>query len=309
MEKIADPIPAASLQRELTPERLLRRTGRGDNEIYVVTATECPDVMQEVGRLREVSFRTAGGGTGNSVDIDEDDLACDGYQQLVVWDPVAREIMGGYRFIVCRTTHPAHLSSEHYFRFSDLFRTKYLPWTIELGRSFVIPRKGEWGTTNPKVVYTLDNLWDGLGALILQNPDTKYFFGKVTMYGDYNKEARNVLIYFLNRYFPDRENLLEPLHPVQLGIDEKKMEALFNGSTYEENLRILSREVRSWGENIPPLINSYMNLSPTMKVFGTVTNPDFGDVEETGLLITIPDVYPDKIERHLGPGFGNIELV
>jgi hypothetical protein len=211
MVKLIDPIPADVLERELVPERLLRRTGRGGNEIYVVSAADSPAVMQQVGLLREMSFRTAGGGTGLAADIDEDDLAPGGYKQLVVWDPAAREIMGGYRFIVCDSPHQKHLSSEHYFRFSDLFRQKYLPYTIELGRSFVIPRSGEWQTTNPKVMYTLDNLWDGIGALMLRNPQSKYLFGKVTMYGDYDRRARNTLIYFLNRYFPDRENLLEPI--------------------------------------------------------------------------------------------------
>lgn len=309
MKNIIDPIPADLLERELTPDKLLRRTGKADNEIYVVSAADSPNVMLEVGRLREVAFRTAGGGTGESVDIDDDDRAPDGYRQLIVWDPAAREIMGGYRFIVSTSTHPSHLSSEHYFRFSERFRTEYLPYMIELGRSFVIPRKGRWGTRNPKVIYALDNLWDGLGALVRQNPGAKYFFGKVTMYGDYNHEARDIVLYFLNRYFPDSENLLSPLNPVTLNIDGEKMAALFNGGSYVEDLKILYRQVKLHDENVPPLINSYMNLSPTMKVFGTVHNPDFGDVEETALMITIGDIYPDKIERYLNMKFPNIEII
>ncbi len=309
MKNITDPTEVGLIEGELTRKRLLRRTGRGRNELYVVTAAECPHTMREIGRLRELAFRTAGGGTGEEVDIDDDDRAPDGYKQLIVWDPEAREILGGYRFIVSTTGYPPHLSSEHYFRFSDLFRTKYLPYTIELGRSFVLPRKGEWGTRNPKIIYALDNLWDGLGALIKQNPSARYFFGKVTMYGDYNRQARNVLLYFLGRYFPDNENLLDPINPVELDMDEEKMAQIFNGGSYAEDLKILYRQVRLHAENVPPLINSYMNLSPTMKVFGTVTNPDFGDVEETGLLITISDIHPDKTKRHLDDSFPDIELV
>jgi hypothetical protein len=288
---------------------MIRRTGKADNEIYVVTAAECPNVMLEIGRLRELAFRTAGGGTGQSVDIDDDDRATDGYRQLIVWDPAAREILGGYRFIVSTSGHPAHLSSEHYFGFSELFRTKYLPHTIELGRSFVIPRKGEGGTRNPKILYALDNLWDGLGALMIRNPESKYFFGKVTMYGDYNREARNLLLCFLQKYFPDRENLLTPINPVELDMNEAEVSALFDGGGYEEDLKILHSRVKALGETVPPLINSYMNVSPSMKVFGTVTNPDFGGVEETGLLITIGDLYPDKVGRHLDMDLANIELV
>jgi hypothetical protein len=309
MKEVIVPVEVALLEKELTPARMLRKTGRGDNELYVVTAAECPNVMMEIGRLRELAFRTAGGGTGDAVDIDADDMAPDGYRQLVVWDPAAKEILGGYRFIVSETSHPPHLSSEHYFRFSETFRTKYLPYTIELGRSFVLPRKGPDGTRNPKIIYALDNLWDGLGALIRQNPRSKYFFGKVTMYGGYNREARNLLLYFLGRYFPDNENLLDPINPVDLDIDYERMAAIFDGGSYAEDLKILYRQVKIYKENVPPLINSYMNLSPTMKVFGTVTNPDFGEVEETGLLITIDDIHPDKTRRHLDGNFTDIELV
>jgi hypothetical protein len=309
MKEIIKPVSAQLIESELTPERLMRRTGRGDNELYVISAADCPHTMLEIGRLRELAFRGAGGGTGDSVDIDDDDRAPDGYSQLVVWDPAAREILGGYRFIVSKSSHPKHLSSEHYFRFSDLFRTKYLPYTIELGRSFVIPRSGEYKTFNPKIIYALDNLWDGLGALMRQNPEARYFFGKVTMYGDYNRQARNILLYFLGKYFPDRESLLDPINPVELDMDEKKMAAMFNGGSYAEDLKILYRLVKQHEENVPPLINSYMNVSPTMKVFGTVTNPDFGSVEETGLLVTIADIHPDKIQRHLEGSLMDIELI
>ncbi len=308
MKKIIDPIPVEQIEAELTPDRLLRRTGKGDNELYVVSATESPAVMLEIGRLREMAFRMAGGGTGDEVDIDDEDKASDGYKQLIVWDPAAREILGGYRFIVSTSTHPAHLSSEHYFRFSERFRNEYLPYTIELGRSFVIPRTG---VHNPKILYALDNLWDGLGAIILKNPHAKYLFGKVTMYGDYNHEARNTLLYFLNRYFPDRDNLLDPINPVALDIDTAKMEALFSGGNYEEDLKILHKQVKLYDENVPPLINSYMNVSHTMRIFGTVHNPDFGDVEETGLMITIADILPEKSERYIlgGMNLDNFEII
>ncbi len=309
MKDIIAPVDRELLIRELTPDRLLRRTNKGDNEIYVVSAVDSPNVMLEVGRLREVAFRGAGGGTGESVDIDDVDRATDGYKQLVVWDPAAREILGGYRFIVSTTTHPAHLSSEHYFRFSDRFREHYLPYTIELGRSFVIPRRGEGGTRNPKIIYALDNLWDGLGMLILLNPDARYLFGKVTMYGDYNREARDILLYFMSRYFPDREGLMTPIHPIDIHLDSAKLDPVFDGANYEENLKILYRQLKMRDENVPPLINSYMNVSPTMKVFGTVTNPDFGDVEETGLLITIADIYSDKSERHRNMESTRLEIV
>jgi hypothetical protein len=178
-----------------------------------------------------------------------------------------------------------------------------------MGRSFVIPRKGASHTRNPKIIYALDNLWEGLGWVILNNPHAKYLFGKVTMYGDYDRQARNILLYFLRRYFPDRENLLIPINPVTVEIDEEKMAVVFSGASYEENLKILYKQLKMHDEHVPPLINSYMNLSPTMKIFGTVCNPDFGEVEETGLMITIEDISPDKIERYVNIESTHLEIV
>lgn len=296
-QPIIAPVDRALLKAELTADRCLRSTQKASNEIYVFKAAECPHLMREVGRLREEAFRLAGGGTGCEVDIDAEDLAEEGYSQLIVWDPAAEEVVGGYRFIVCHDSHPRYLSTEHYFRFGERFRRDFLPATIELGRSFVQPAYQV--RRNPKSLYALDNLWDGLGALVVLNPQAKYLFGKVTMYTSFNTEARNTLFYFLKHYFADRDSLVEGLHPVPMSIDVEAMERLFTGESYEENRRILIQRLRELGEGIPPLINAYMGLSPTMRLFDTVINPDFGGVEETGILVTIKDVYPEKKLRHI----------
>ncbi len=297
MEPIIAPVEREELKACLTPERKLRDTNHAGNEIYIFTAQECPALMREVGRLREEAFRRAGGGTGLEVDIDAEDTAPGGYYQLIVWDPELEEILGGYRCIVCTSSIPPHLSTEHYFRFSPRFRRRYLPHTLELGRSFV--QVGYQTRENRKSIYALDNLWDGLGAVLVLNPKVKYLFGKVTMYTSYRTEARNALIWFLHHYFPDREKLVEGIHPLQLDLDDPFYEQLFSGENFHENYHILLQEIRKSNEHIPPLINAYMNLSPTMRVFDTVSNPDFGDVEETGILLTVPDIYPEKKERYM----------
>ena len=297
IKRVAKAVPRELIESELRPEYVMRPTNHGGNTIYVIDAQSCPNIMREIGRLREWGFRDAGGGTGNDVDIDEDDLAVDGYKQLIVWDPDAREILGGYRFIVATSPKQKHLSTEHYFRFSDKFRNDYLPYTIELGRSFVHP---EYQTRKyrAKGIYALDNLWDGLGTLTMIYPEAKYFFGKVTMYTQYDTKARNTLMYFLHKYFPDNEKLVDPISPIPIEYDIPHMEEIFNSGDYKTDYKALVKELRDRGEFIPPLINSYMSLSPSMKVFDTVTNPDFGDVEETGILITVDDIYPSKMERH-----------
>ncbi len=293
---IIDPVPRAAIESELTPEKFVRHTNRAGNDIYIVTAADSPCIMREIGRVREVTFRAAGGGTGLECDIDAEDTAPDGYRQLIVWDPRDKEIVGGYRFIVCHSSYPAHLSTEHYFRFSDKFRREFLPYTIELGRSFIQPRYQSRG--NNKSIYALDNLWDGLGALINLNPSARYFFGKVTMYTDFHKVARNMIIYFMHRYFPDGDNLVEGIGTIDLNIDREYFDSIFTGGDYDADYRILKQKVCELNENIPPLINSYISLSSSMRVFPTVSNPDFGNVEETGILITIADIYPHKSQRH-----------
>lgn len=297
MKSLIERPPIEAIEEQLCPEFLWRQTNKANNLVYSFHAKEAPVLMQEIGRLREMSFRVAGGGTGKSVDVDELDMAAEGYRQIIVWNPAQREIVGGYRYIAPRSNDATYLSTAHYFDFSQSFKDVYLPQTIELGRSFVQPIYQ--AKTNPKAIFALDNLWDGLGALILRNPDIKYLFGKVTMYGDYNVEARNLLIYFLKRYFPDKDALMSSKFPIEMDIDYGCMDDLFCGDSYIENYKILQKNIKGFEEAVPPLINAYMGLSPTMKVFETARNPDFGDVEETGILITIDDIYQSKVDRYI----------
>ena len=302
MQDIIPPVSRDLIIKELTPEKFVRTTNNADNELFIITYHDSPMVMQEIGRLRELTFRTAGGGTGKSVDIDDFDTSDVPYKQLIVWDPEKKEILGGYRFHICSKKSARciekELATSRLFHFSEKFKSDYLPHVIELGRSFVQPAYQSTSRLS-KGIYALDNLWDGLGTLVINNPTKKYFFGKVTMYKNYNKRARNLILYFLEKHFPDNENLVTSKEPLQTDIDVDEMKKIFTGETYMEDYRILSQSVRVFGENIPPLINAYMNLSPSLKTFGTVNNPYFGNVEETAMMITINDLYAQKVERHI----------
>ncbi|MCH5331814.1 MAG: GNAT family N-acetyltransferase [Alistipes sp.] len=296
MKPIIAPVERQLLLDELTTLKKVRDTRRGGNEIYIFTAESCPNLMREIGRLREESFRAAGGGSGNEIDIDEGDNSPAGYTQLIAWDPAAHEIIGAYRYIICTRPHLLNLSTEHYFRFSPKFRKLFLPRTIELGRAFVQPRYQNHD--NPKSIFALDNLWDGLGAIIAMNPRARYLFGKVTLYSSYNIEARNALFYFLHKYFPDKDRLIKGRNPLKTDFDTERYQQLFNGGSYEDDYRILTGHIRNHKEAIPPLINAYMNLSRTMRVFDTVSNADLGGILDTGILINIKDILPEKLERY-----------
>jgi len=301
MTPVIPPIDRKLIEHELTSHNFICYTSKGGNKIFEVTAHNSPNTMMEIGRLREISFRLSGGGTGKSNDVDAYDTSrLTPYRQLIVWDPKDREILGGYRYIVCAGKQESSLATKEIFDFSNRFKEEYLPISIELGRSFVQPN---YQTTNikRKGLYALDNLWDGLGALVIRYPHVKYFFGKVTMYTSYRVMARNLLLNFLHKYFPDPDFLVIPKDPIDYDNANPYYATLFNTSNYKEDYKILSREIRALGENIPPLINSYMNLSPSMRVFGTTINEHFGGVEETAILVNIKDIYPEKINRHITP--------
>lgn len=303
MKDIIAPVSKEVLKSELTEDKRLRFTNKSNNEIYIVTYQNSPNVVREIGRLREIAFRAAGGGTGEEIDLDEYDVMEHPYKQLVVWNPEAEEILGGYRYlrgtdVEFNPDGQPKLATAHLFHFSDEFLKNYLPTTIELGRSFVTL---EYQSTRAgsKGLFALDNLWDGLGALTVVMPEVKYFFGKMTMYPSYNRFGRDMILYFLNKHFADKDNLITPFKPLQLETDPAVLEKIFCKDTFKEDYKILNTEVRKLGYNIPPLVNAYMGLSPTMRMFGTAINYGFGDVEETGILIAVDEILEEKRIRHI----------
>ena len=303
MEDVIAPIDKEILKSELTQERRLRFTNKSHNEIYVVTAHNAPNVMKEVGRLREIAFRAAGGGTGKSMDIDEYDIMPNPYRQLIVWNPEAEEILGGYRYLFGdEVEYDEHgkpvLATAHMFDFSEKFLKEYLPYTVELGRSFVT-LEYQSSRAGSKGLFALDNLWDGLGALTVINPNMKYYFGKMTMYPSYHRQGRDMILYFLNKHFHDADGLITPIRPLELETDPSLLEELFCCDSFKDDYRILNTEGRKLGYNIPPLVNAYMGLSPTMRMFGTAINYGFGDVEETGILIAVDEILEQKRVRHI----------
>ena len=301
---IINPVPRELIKQELSKRLFLRHTNHGNKEIYVTTAHISPNIMQEIGRLRELSFTMEGGGTGKPVDIDEFDLLPEPFcfKQLFVWDPENEEIVGGYRFIHGSNMYHSvdgslYTPTAELFHFTDEFINNYLPYTIELGRSFVQPAY-QPSTDIRKGMYSLDNLWDGLGTLASEMRNTKYYFGKITMYSQMNRQAKDLILYFYQKHFPDKDGLVWPNEPLKIETDYNKLHDIFNGRNYKEDYQILQRSVRELGSYVPPLVNAYMKLSPTMLSFGTAYNHAFGETDETGILVSVNELYPDKTERY-----------
>lgn len=302
-QPVIPPVDTALLKAELTSDNQLRSSNKGGNIIYTFDGRSCPNLMREVGRLREITFRGAGGGSGKDCDIDAFDLMDPPCRQLIVWDPENEMIIGGYRYIIgpdirLNPEGSPRLATSHLFRFSESFIRDYLPYTIELGRSFV-RTEYQSSRAGAKAIFALDNLWDGLGALTVIHPEMRYLFGKVTMYPEYSAKCRNMILYFMHKHFPDPDRLATPINPLQTDIDVHEMRHLFHGATFAEDYRILNHAIRENGLNIPPLVNAYMSLSPTMKMFGTAVNDEFGDVEESGIFFAIDEIFEEKKARHI----------
>jgi hypothetical protein len=299
-KRILKRVGRRNIKAELTPVHFIRNTRHADNEIYEITGLSAPFTMQEIGRLREIAFRESGGGTGQEVDIDEFDICANPFRQLIVWSAKDREIISGYRYILGKdilvTSEKVHSPVAELFTFSEEFIRNYLPRTIELGRSFVQPKF----QASRRGIFSLDNIWDGLGAIIALNPDVQYLYGKMTMYKNYNKLARDLILFFLQKHFPPKKELFKPVRPLKFHHNKTMLASILAADSYAEDYKLLLKQVENLCCRIPPLINIYMGLSQTMECFGTVDNKAFGNVEETLILLKVTDIDAQKMDRYVG---------
>ena len=314
MKPIIAPIDRELLRKELTADKFLRPTNKAHNEIYVLTGHDSPNVMLEIGRLRELSFRSGGGGTGEEIDTDEYDYMIKPDHQLIVWDPTAEEIIGGYRYLpgvdvdFDAEGQPKFVMA-HLFTFDAKFIKEYLPYSIELGRAFVQP---DYQTTKMgmKSLFALDNLWDGLGALIHTVKNARYFIGKVTIYDHYPVVARELIYEYMYRYFPDPDKMIVPKGPIHVSkAVEKKAKKLFKDDDSASDYKTLQKAIRVEGETIPPMFSAYIGLTHTMRMFGSIFDPDFGSVYETGIMITMDDLLETKRKRYIEPYLEYVKIV
>jgi len=299
MQPIIPPVETALLMSELEGH-LLRPSNKADNLIYDITAHECPNVMREIARLREISYREGGGSTGNEMDMDDMDTMARPYHQLIVWDPENRQIVGGYRYLLgseaeIRDGQP-YITSAHLFHYSERFIREFLPYSVEFGRAFVQPmyQKREMGV---KALFALDNIWDGIGALLYNHPEIRYLFGKVTIYPDYNATARELIYNYLDRFHRGDRTLFAPYH-------EEKVQAIptpFEGDNLDQNYHLLQHAVREQGTVIPPMFTAYLNITDHLMFMGNAINDELSNVYETGIMVSMDTVYAEKKERYMAP--------
>ena len=302
---LIEPVSRKLLCEELTIDRLVRPTRIGRNEIYIFTALKAPNLMQEVGRLRELTFRDAGAGFGTAVDIDHfdtDEYPC---RQLIVWDPVAEDIIGGYRFNIFhqfkgKTLRDIPLANKSLYSISNTFTNEYIPYIVELARAFIQP-KYQPKLAGRKGSFSLDNIWDGLGALVVKYPFIRYFFGRLTFFSNYDPTVRDLAFYFFAKHLQGNQALIRAKNPFEYPTPLSDLEKVIGGSSIKDDFTKLYEAAKNHGTTIPPLVKSYFNVSGTLKVFDPVFDSYFASSYAAAILVTIADVYPAFVKRYITP--------
>lgn len=282
------------LAEELRHAFYLGRATHWNADIYSVDGLVSPNLMGEICRARKLSYAGIGvrldDGAGS-----EDDLNGT-YKQIVVWDRARGAVVGGYRYAVGGKVAAEHLSLSHYFELSEQFKSDYLPRGVELGRSFVSPEY-QCGTQR-STIFALDALWEGV-AKIVKLTNAEYLFGRVTLYEELGVRARNILVGYMQHITPSDSALMKAKEPLRVGISRRRFSQIFNADTPEENYKILLSKMRSMHRRIPPIISSYLRLSPSLRLFGSYRNRELGGVVESAIMLTISDFY-DKVKSRYG---------
>ncbi len=293
-ETIAHPVDPKALKKSLKNAQLLGQTQDG-KKIFLYDYEEDSPVMHEIGRLRELTFRTVEEGTGTSIDLDAYDTE---YRHLVLWDEEDLEIVGAYRLGECGKLVEKNGIASLYT--STLFKLKpeieaYLPQAIELGRSFVQPKY--WGKRS------LDYLWYGIGAYVAQHPHIKYLFGPVSLSDAYPQNSKELIIGFFNQQLGSHQDLAEALRPVELSKNNQKIaEEVFSGD-YKDSFKKLNALLDLDGVKVPTLFKQYAEVADDKgcRFIDFSIDPDFNACIDALILVELDKLKPKKRERYLNP--------
>ena len=292
-KNIIHPVDRKLLKAQLRKKDLIGLTN-DEKEIYFVDFISSPDVVKEISRLREITFRKVGEGTGNKADRDIYDK---NYKHLVLWDDDKLEIAGAYRIGFCREIISENgingLYSSTLFNYSERL-TNRLDVSLELGRSFV---QAKYWNTN-----ALSYLWQGLGAILLINPEIKFLFGGVSLSNSYLKEAKELIIYFYKKWFRADSNLAYAKN--RFIISEKRNEELkniFSSDDYKNEFKILKNMLKVYGHSVPTLFKQYSELCEKGGIefldFGI--DADFQNCVDGLIMVEVDKIKYSKKEKYI----------
>ncbi|MFT7879007.1 MAG: lysophospholipid acyltransferase family protein [Sulfurimonas sp.] len=276
---IAPPLNPKLLKEEIDKAEFLTYTSDG-NKLVIADAENAPCLINELGRLRELSFRTIGGGTKNYRDNDIYDSY---YKHLILWNEKDLEIMGAYRLGLCREIVSQRgmeaLYTYNQYDFDKEFEN-YINQSMEVGRSFVQPKY--WRTM------ALDNLWKGIVTYLNIHPELRYTYGIVTINADMPKKAASAIVYFYSKYFAADVQMMKAKTKFHIPKEEReKYGKLFDGLSYKDGLRELKQYLKAYDVSIPTLFKQY----PALYNEGGVNFFDFSKNDKLhgvieGLIIT-----------------------
>lgn len=290
---IAHPQDRKALKKELKQSELLGETADG-KRIYLFDYQADSAVMREVGRLREVSFRCVGEGTGEKIDLDRYDSH---YRHLILWDEEELEIVGAYRLAEAwkmNNSEDDQLYSSTLFNYSPSMQ-QFFEQGIELGRSFVQPKY--WGKRS------LDYLWYGIGAYLKRHPEVRYMFGPVSLSNSYPQHAKDLLVYFYSLYFPDRDALGKSFTPYAIKQETTEdLQKLFCGNDYKEDFKTLKQQMDFLNCTVPTLYKQYADVCEEGGVrfldFGV--DADFNFCVDGLVLVDMNYLKEKKRSRYIG---------
>jgi putative hemolysin len=293
-KSIAHPESRQALKKELSNGELLGQT-RDGKQILLMNWEPGSALMREIGRLRELSFRKVGEGTGKRRDTDNYDLY---YRHLVLWDEAELEVVGSYRIgevgVILVNQGGEGLYTHSLFKFSKNF-DRYARQSIELGRSFVQPRY--WGTR------ALDYLWQGVGAYLRHHPEIGYMYGPVSISAHYPKPARDLMVDFFKRYFVTKEDLGHAKVPYEISQSTwDEFGQVFSGDDYDADLQELKNQLALFDLTIPTLFKQYTDLceSGGVRFLDFGIDPEFAGCTDGMILVEIARVKASKRKRYMG---------
>ncbi len=293
---IAHPEDRRDIKRELKSSTLLGKT-KDAKSIYLYSSNDHDSiVINEIGRLRELSFRKVGEGVNKKRDIDKYDRY---YKHIILWDEEDLEIVGAYRIAECvdvmQRFGEEALYTTTLFTYNEGFYD-YLPDAIELGRSFIQPKY--WGSR------ALDYLWYGIGAYLKNNPHIRYMYGPVSLSESYTKVATDMILYFYDKNFKDTDSLVEAKLPYNFTTDEQLISNLqeeLNAPTYKENFKTLKKALASINTNVPTLYKQYADLCEEggIRFCAYNTDPDFSNCVDSFILVDIQKIKDSQKKRYI----------
>lgn len=292
-KNVIHPVSARQLRSQIYNNDFIGQTTDG-KKIFLVEYEKSKDIIREIARLRELTFRKVGEGTGTKKDSDKFDKY---YKHIVLWDDNQLEIVGSYRLADGKSVLTKFNSDGFYtstlFKFNESF-VPLLFSAVELGRSFV--QSKYWNSL------ALDYLWQGIGKYLSVNPHIRYLFGPVSLSNNYSTEAKELIVYFFSKWFPPKRNFITPLNPFELSKSSvEKLNKIFNSDDYQKELVLLKNMLNNYGFTIPVLYKQYADLCLPggVQFLGFNIDLNFSNCIDALILVDLQYLKENKKRRYL----------